>query len=132
MDSKGIKLTWLGHATFHIQTKSGRTILIDPWVMQNPMTPDNNKVFKKLDVMLITHAHMDHIADAVPIARQHRPKAVANPELCHWLGKKGVENLAEMNKGGTQVLDDIKVTMVHADHSCGIQDGDECAGPQRR
>ena len=40
-------------------------------------------------------------------------------------GKKGVKNLAEMNKGGTQTFDDIKVTMVHADHSCGIQDGDQ-------
>lgn len=125
MDSKGIKLTWLGHATFRIQTKSGRTILIDPWVMGNLKCPEKEKSVKKLDVMLITHSHMDHIGDAVEIGKQHKPKTVANPELCHWLGKKGVENLAEMNKGGTQVLDDIKVTMVHADHSCGIQDGDQ-------
>ena len=125
MDSKGIKLTWLGHATFRIQTKSGRTILIDPWVMGNLKCPEKEKNVKRLDVMLITHSHMDHIGDAIAIGKQHKPKTVANPELCHWLGKKGVENLAEMNKGGTQVLDDIKVTMVHADHSCGIQDGDQ-------
>ena len=50
---------------------------------------------------------------------------VGIPELCGWLGKKGVKQTAEMNKGGTQQVEDIKVTMVHADHSCGIQDGDQ-------
>jgi L-ascorbate metabolism protein UlaG (beta-lactamase superfamily) len=50
---------------------------------------------------------------------------VGIPELCRWLGTKGVAQLAEMNKGGTQSVGDIKVTMVHADHSCGISDGDQ-------
>jgi L-ascorbate metabolism protein UlaG (beta-lactamase superfamily) len=74
--------------------------------------------------MLCTHGHGDHIGDAVEIAKKHNPKVVGIPELCGWLGKKGVKQLAEMNKGGTQQVGDIKVTMVHADHSCGIQDGD--------
>lgn len=75
--------------------------------------------------MLCTHGHFDHIGDAVEIAKKLNPKVVGIPELCGWLGKKGVKNLAEMNKGGTQAVGDIKVTMVHADHSCGIKDGDE-------
>jgi L-ascorbate metabolism protein UlaG (beta-lactamase superfamily) len=45
--------------------------------------------------------------------------------MCGWLEKKGVTNLLPMNKGGTQAVEDMKVTMVHADHSCGIQDGDD-------
>jgi L-ascorbate metabolism protein UlaG (beta-lactamase superfamily) len=45
--------------------------------------------------------------------------------LCGWLEKKGVKQTSAMNKGGTQTVADIKVTMVHADHSCGIQDGDQ-------
>jgi L-ascorbate metabolism protein UlaG (beta-lactamase superfamily) len=122
---KGIKLTWLGHATFSVQTPGGRTILIDPWVMGNPMCPAEYKVLKKVDVMLCTHGHFDHIGDAVEIARQHKPTVVGIPELINWLEKKGVSNTAMMNKGGTQAVGDIRVTMVHADHSCGITDGDQ-------
>jgi L-ascorbate metabolism protein UlaG (beta-lactamase superfamily) len=125
MNLNGIKITWLGHATFRIQTPKGKTILVDPWVMHNPACPETEKTVKSVDVMLITHGHGDHIGDAVEIAKNHVPKVVGIPELCGWLEKKGVENIAMMNKGGTQQVGDIKVTMVHADHSCGIQDGDE-------
>jgi len=124
MKLNGIKLTWLGHATFRIETPNGKTILIDPWVMGNPMCPEKEKSVKKVDIMLCTHGHGDHIGDAVEIAKKHSPNVVGIPELCGWLEKKGVKQTAEMNKGGTQIVDDIKVTMVHADHSYGIQDGD--------
>jgi L-ascorbate metabolism protein UlaG (beta-lactamase superfamily) len=125
MNLKGVQITWLGHATFRIETPGGQTIIIDPWVMNNPACPPSEKKVKKVDTMLITHGHGDHIGDAVEIAKQHEPKVVGIPELCGWLEKKGVKNIAMMNKGGTQEVGDIKVTMVHADHSCGIQDGDE-------
>jgi len=125
LNLKGLKITWLGHATFRFETPGGKTILVDPWVMGNPACPESEKNIKKLDVMLCTHGHFDHIGDAVEIAKKLNPQVVGIPELCGWLGKKGVKNLAEMNKGGTQTVGDIKVTMVHADHSCGIKDGDE-------
>src|SRR5947209_8687110 len=125
MDLKGIKLTWLGHATFRIITPAGNTILVDPWVMGNPMCPESEKNLKKVDVMLCTHGHFDHIGDAVEIAKKHSPTVVGIPELTGWLEKKGVKNTAMMNKGGTQTVGDIRVTMVHADHSCGITDGDQ-------
>ncbi len=125
MNLKGIKITWLGHATFCVETPGGKIILIDPWVMGNPACPTTERNVKQVDLMLCTHGHFDHIGDAVEIAKRHNPKVVGIPELCGWLGKKGVKQTAEMNKGGTQTVDDIKVTMVHADHSCGIKDGDE-------
>jgi L-ascorbate metabolism protein UlaG (beta-lactamase superfamily) len=124
MKLNGIKLTWLGHATFRIETPEGKIVIVDPWVMGNPMCPKKDKVVQRVDVLLCTHGHFDHIGDAVEIARKHNPKVVAIPELGHWLEKKGVEQVLSMNKGGTQKVGDIKTTMVHADHSCGITDGD--------
>jgi L-ascorbate metabolism protein UlaG (beta-lactamase superfamily) len=121
----GIKLTWLGHATFRVESPERKIIIIDPWVMGNPMCPERDKRIDKVDVLLCTHGHYDHIGDAVEIAKKHNPKVVGIPELCGWLEKKGVKQTAAMNKGGTQSLEGIKVTMVHADHSCGIKDGDE-------
>ncbi len=124
MDLQGIKLTWLGHATFRIQTPGGNTVLVDPWVMGNPACPESEKKVKKVDTMLCTHGHFDHIGDAVEIAKQHNPPVVGVFELCAWMQKKGVQQIAPMNKGGTQTVGDIQVTMVHADHSCGIQEED--------
>lgn len=123
MKLKGIKLTWLGHSAFLIETPGGKKVLIDPWVMNNPMTPADKKQFDKLDVMLCTHGHGDHIGDAVELAKKHNPKVVGVYELCLWINKKGAQQILPMNKGGSQVVGDIKVTMVHADHSCGIEDG---------
>jgi L-ascorbate metabolism protein UlaG (beta-lactamase superfamily) len=122
MKLNGIKLTWLGHATFLIETPGGKKVLVDPWVMNNPMTPSDKKQFDKIDVMLCTHGHGDHIGDAVELVKKHNPKAVGVYELCLWLSKKGAQQIMPMNKGGTQQVGDIKVTMVHADHSCGIED----------
>jgi L-ascorbate metabolism protein UlaG (beta-lactamase superfamily) len=125
MDLKGIKLTWLGHSTFRMETPAGKVVMIDPWVMGNPKCPEAEKKVKQVDVMLCTHGHFDHIGDAVEIAKQHNPAVVGIFELCAWMEKKGVKNTSPMNKGGSQTAGDIKVTMVHADHSCGISDGDE-------
>lgn len=121
----GIELTWLGHATFIVKTPEGKRVLVDPWVMQNPVCPDELKDPGEIDAMLITHGHFDHIADAVDLAKQKTPQVVAIPETCTWLGSKGVENTIDMNKGGTVEVAGIKVHMTHAVHSCGITDGDQ-------
>jgi L-ascorbate metabolism protein UlaG (beta-lactamase superfamily) len=78
-----------------------------------------------VDAILITHGHFDHIHDAVPLARKFKPQVVCIYETGQWLGKQGVENVSAMNKGGSQKLGPVTVTMTHAVHSCGILDGDE-------
>jgi len=119
------KITWLGHAAFRIETPSGKVILIDPWVLSNPMCPEQDKKFDRIDTMLVTHGHFDHIADAVELGKKFKPQIVGIYELCVWLESKGVTNANGMNKGGTLKVGEIEVTMVHAVHSCGIKDGDQ-------
>jgi len=122
---QGVQITWLGHATFIITTAGGQRILIDPWVMGNPACPDDSKDVGSLDGILITHAHFDHISDAVEIGRATGATMAAIVETAKWLGSKGLENVIEFNKGGTIEVAGCKVHMTHAVHSCGITDGDQ-------
>lgn len=123
MNLNGIKITWLGHATFLIDTPGGKKVIIDPWLTGNPATPADKKKIDKLDVMLCTHGHSDHIGDAADLARKHGPTVVGIYEFCSWIKTKGAKHTAPMNKGGTQQVRDIKVTMVSANHSNTIEDG---------
>jgi L-ascorbate metabolism protein UlaG (beta-lactamase superfamily) len=106
---------------------------MDPWVEGNPAYPSGH-TFSRLDGIAVSHGHFDHSHDVIPLARRFSPKVVAIYETCHWLESKGVANLSGMNKGGTQDLCGIAVTMTHAVHSCGILDdgkiiyGGEAAG----
>jgi L-ascorbate metabolism protein UlaG (beta-lactamase superfamily) len=126
MDLHGLQVTWLGHGTFKLRTPAGKAILLDAWVQDNPACPQDQKDVGKLDLMLITHGHFDHIGNAITVAQQAQPERVIGVfEMATWLEKKGVQNTIGMNKGGTLDLGWVKVTMVHADHSCGILDGDQ-------
>lgn len=125
LQTRGNKLTWLGHSAFRINTPSGKVIVIDPWVQSNPMCPEPLKKFARLDTMLITHGHFDHIADAVDLGKQFKPQIAAIYETGAWLESKGVTKVSAMNKGGSQTVGEIEVTMVNAIHSCGIKDGDQ-------
>ena len=95
--------------------------------MNNPVAPAALKKVDGCDLILITHGHFDHVHDALEIARATRPKIVANFEISAWLGSKGIpaETIIGANQGGTVDVDGIKVMLVHAEHSCGISDGDQ-------
>jgi L-ascorbate metabolism protein UlaG (beta-lactamase superfamily) len=124
MQGQNGSICWLGHSTFRLITNNGNVVLIDPWVMGNPACPESLKNFNRLDVMLLTHGHFDHIGDGVALAKKFAPQVVGIYELCHWMQGKGVEHTCPMNKGGSQQVLDLRVTMLHADHSCGIlEDG---------
>jgi L-ascorbate metabolism protein UlaG (beta-lactamase superfamily) len=125
LNTRGNKLTWLGHSAFRLTTPSGKVIIVDPWIQGNPACPEALKKVDHVDIMLITHGHFDHIADAVDLGKKHKPQVVAIYETAVWLESKGVPNTIGMNKGGTLKVGEIEVTMVNAIHSCGITDGDK-------
>jgi L-ascorbate metabolism protein UlaG (beta-lactamase superfamily) len=121
--SRGFGLTWLGHNSFKLVTRDGRTVLIDPWVEGNPACPQELKRFDRIDVMTISHGHGDHMADAVTLGKKFGPTIVCNYEIHLFLSKKGVTKTSPMNKGGSQEVAGLRFTMVNALHSSGIEDG---------
>jgi len=125
--NSGVSFTWVGHGTWKVRSANWKEIIIDPWVMNNPVAPEKVKKVEKCDLMLITHGHFDHVYDALEIAKEHKPKIVTNFEIGHWLQSKGIDGgtVTGGNTGGTVEVDGIKVTLVHAEHSCGITDGDQ-------
>jgi L-ascorbate metabolism protein UlaG (beta-lactamase superfamily) len=96
--------------------------LIDPWLLENPSCPDALKKPPKVDVILVSHGHADHMGDLVLCARESGATVVAIFELCEWLARKGVKNLAPINKGGSQQVAGLMITMTDARHSSGFMD----------
>jgi L-ascorbate metabolism protein UlaG (beta-lactamase superfamily) len=122
LNTHGNKITWLGHATFTVTMPDGKVIIIDPWTVGNPACPPAFRNHPRVDLMLITHGHSDHIGDAIAIAAHHKPQVVAIVEIAAWLASKGVERIVMMNKGGTIKAGEAEVTMVNAEHSSSIED----------
>ncbi|NIM46102.1 MAG: metal-dependent hydrolase [Nitrososphaeria archaeon] len=114
-----MKVTWYGHACFLFDI-SGNLVLVDPFFKENPLAPIGPDQIKKVDVLLITHDHFDHLGDALEIFERTNAKTTGTPELMTWLTEKGVKNAVGANIGGTVRLNDISVTLVSAAHTCQV------------
>jgi L-ascorbate metabolism protein UlaG (beta-lactamase superfamily) len=122
-DLKGTTVTWLGHSTVLIATAKGTNVVIDPFMEHNPTYPKDYVLPEKIDLILVTHGHFDHIADALPLAQKFNAPVAGMFELVSWLHSKGVEKTIGMNIGGSYSQSDLTITMSEAKHSSGIQDG---------
>ena len=127
------QIRWFGHAAFAITTPKGKVLLIDPW-LSNPMNPDVKAgkdpltAVPKVDYILITHGHRDHVGDAVEIAKRTGATLICNPELAGNLvkladfPKERAETDAIMGIGGEiQIADgEVTVAMTPAVHSSSV------------
>src|SRR5258708_28684603 len=116
----GAQVTWLGHATFKVTTPQGTVILLDPWIEGNPKSPAEARQLDKVDVILVTHGHSDHMNDVMPIAQRFHSQVLAMVETAGWITAQGVEQVIGFNIGGSVHVQGITVAMTPAFHSSGI------------
>jgi L-ascorbate metabolism protein UlaG (beta-lactamase superfamily) len=125
------EVTWYGHAAFMVKTPGGTTLAIDPWI-NNPTNKDKGALEKlqKVDFILISHGHSDHVGDTVALQKKTNAKLVAAFELGGQLAAAGVPKGAAgfdtlANAGGILKLnDEVSVALVQAVHSSGFQASD--------
>ena len=115
-----MKITFYGHATFKIITPEGIRILIDPW-LDNPQSPEE-KDLGPYDLILITHAHGDHLGNVLELARTATTEVIAIHEIQQYLLAHGIPNVTGMNIGGSYRTKGLTITMVQALHSSSIQE----------
>ena len=119
------EIQWLGQATTRITTPGGKVIVIDPWVTSNPKTPEQFKSLEamgKVDLILVTHGHFDHFADAPALSKLTNAPVYGPAGLMQSVAALGIlpaSQAVRFGKGGTvtPIGADIKITQVHAEHS---------------
>lgn len=119
-----VSIKWLSHAFFSITSSAGKTILIDPWITDNPLCPVKLEDITEADIVLVTHDHFDHCANAADITNKTGAILVGQPETVGRLkssfsvpDEKVVFGGFGMNIGGSAIIDDITITMTQAFHS---------------
>jgi len=128
-----MQLVWLGHGSFRLETE-GNVVLIDPWLTGNPMldATQHAAATDGATHILLTHAHFDHSADVLDLARGKNIPIVGQYDIMsHWAEHEKVETVG-FNKGGTVDLNGVRVSMVPASHSSSFPspDGPQCAGSE--
>lgn len=115
-----MKIKFLGQNCF-LFTYQGKSILADPFYNYQKEKSGFNITAQKIDFVLITHAHGDHIADVNEVL-QHYPEAfvIGQPEICGYFGHP---NSIDINFGGSAKIDDLKISMVSASHTSSFPDG---------
>ena len=124
-----LKLTWLSHASWLIETDENR-ILLDPFFSDNPAAKSSADDHRDISHILVSHGHFDHVADVVAIANRDDSTVVAIFEIAQWFAEKQqVQSTVGMNLGGKTELPFGTVKMVPALHSSQLPDGSYGGNP---
>jgi L-ascorbate metabolism protein UlaG (beta-lactamase superfamily) len=123
-DNGKVQILWLGQSAMRVNTPSGKVIVIDPWLTRNPKTPPEYKNLDKIgkmDIILVTHAHGDHLGDGPELAKKYNAPLWEPAGLDQSLQTLGVLTPAlapRMGKGGTITpFPNVRISQVHAEHS---------------
>ncbi|MDD2901949.1 MAG: metal-dependent hydrolase [Syntrophales bacterium] len=118
---RGVSVTFYGHSAFKL-TGDGLTVAIDPW-LSNPLLNTPVEQVGKVDLILVTHGHGDHVGETVPLAQKTGAPVLAIHELSVILANQGAPQVIGMNKGGTVPFHGLQVTMTNAIHSSAVDEG---------
>ncbi|ARO15438.1 Beta-lactamase domain protein [Ketogulonicigenium robustum] len=120
-----MNIIWLGHGSFRIEA-GDQVLLVDPWLTGNPAFPEKRReeAIKGATHILLTHAHSDHIADALEVSTVTGAPIAAIADLAGYLHQSAAAEVIGFNKGGTLQLGDVAVTMVNACHSSSLSGPD--------
>ena len=122
-----LTLTFHGHSCWELHDGTHR-VLIDPFLTGNALADVGPESFSKLDTILVSHGHGDHIGDAVAIAKRTKALVVANFEIAGWFAKQGVEAHPLSIGGGRQFpFGHVKLTIAH--HGSTGPDGEALGSP---
>ncbi|ALJ03659.1 hydrolase [Pseudalgibacter alginicilyticus] len=116
-----MKITFYGHASLGIEV-NGINILVDPFITANPKASSINIDELKVDYILVTHAHQDHIVDVEAIAKRTEAVVISNFEIVSYFEKLGIEG-HPMNHGGAWDFEFGTVKYVNAIHTSSFPDG---------
>jgi len=118
-----MKITWLGHSGFRIETADA-VLLIDPWLTGNPAFPEGreDEATNGATHIALTHGHGDHASNALSIARATGALIYCIHEMAErWGAEEDSVDVMGFGKGGTVQAGDISITMVHATHSSSLE-----------
>ena len=118
-----MELTYYGHSCFSVKIGQ-KQVLFDPFITPNELANKTIEVDKiHADNIMVSHAHSDHIADCVRIAKRTGAMVASNFEITEWLQKQGVTNIHPLNTGGKWQFEGFTVKCVVAQHSSSFSDG---------
>lgn len=123
-----MKLTYYGHSAFAVET-GGRVLLFDPFITPNELAKNIDINQLRADFILVSHGHVDHVADVAAIANRTGATVITNFEVANWFNSKGVQKTHPMNHGGSFQFDFGRVKYVNAVHSSSTPDGAYAGNP---